>query len=114
MDWMRMLAYITGTVDQELPLRNRKLIARKFDGSKARRYPGRPRIDYEIEQLVVRMAKENSDWGYDRIVGAMANLGYTLSGQTVGNILQRHDVPTAPARKRTTTLQIHAIVLRHH
>jgi len=41
----------------------------------------------------VRMAKENADWGYDRIVGAMANLGYKLSDQTVGNILQRHGGP---------------------
>jgi hypothetical protein len=41
--------------------------------------------------------------GYDRIVGAMANLGYTLSDQTVGNILQRNGIPTAPVRKRTTT-----------
>ena len=159
MDWARMLAYITGTVDQELLLRNeylaaenrilkaqlktplrltdaermtlaeiahrlgrkaledvantakpdtimgwyRRLIARKFDGSKSRRYPGRPRIDAEIEQLVVRMAKENSDWGYDRIVGAMANLGYRLSDQTVGNILQRHGISPAPERTRTTT-----------
>ena len=135
MDWVRILAYITGTVDQELLLRNeylaaenrifkaqlktplrltdaervtlaeiayrlghkaledvanivkpdtlmgwyRRLVARKFDESKSRRYPGRPRIDAEIEQLVVRMAKENSDWGYDRIAGAMANLGYRLS-----------------------------------
>jgi len=37
----------------------RRLVARKFDGSKSRRYPGRPRIDNEIEQLVVRMAKPN-------------------------------------------------------
>jgi putative transposase len=81
----------------------RRLVARKFDGSKSRRYPGRPRIDGEIDQLVVRMAKENSDWGYDRIVGAMANLGYTLSDQTVGNILPRHAILPAPARKRTTT-----------
>ena len=159
MDWARILAYITGTVDQGLLLRNeylvaenrilkaqlktplrltdaermtlaeiahrlgrraledvanvvkpdtllawyRRLIARKFDGSKSRRYPGRPRIDGEIEHLVVRMAKENSDWGYDRIVGAMANLGYRLSDQTVGNILQRHGIPPAPERKRTTT-----------
>jgi len=36
-------------------------------------------------------------------VGAMANLGYTLSDQTVGNILQRHGIPPAPKRKRTTT-----------
>ena len=159
MDWARILAYITGTVDQELLLRHeylaaenrilkaqikgrlllsdtdkimlaeiahrlgrkaledvanvvqpdtirgwyRKLIARKFDGSKSRRYPGRPRIDEEIEQLVVGMAKENSDWGYDRIVGAMANLGYTLSDQTVGNILKRHGIPPAPERKHKTT-----------
>ena len=81
----------------------RRLVARKFDGSKSRRYPGRPRIDDEIEQLVVQMAKENSDWGYDRIVGAMANLGYKLSDQTVGNILQRHGIPPASERQRTTT-----------
>ncbi len=41
---------------------------RKFDGSKSRRYPGRPRIDVEIEQLVARMAKENSDWGYNHLI----------------------------------------------
>jgi hypothetical protein len=33
----------------------------------------------------------------------MANLGYTLSDQTVGNILQRHDISPAPERKHTTT-----------
>jgi transposase InsO family protein len=49
------------------------------------------------------MAKENSAWGYDRIVGAMANLGYRLSAQTVGNILQRHDIPPAPEGRRATT-----------
>jgi len=86
-----------------IPCWYRKLIAHKFDGSKSRRYPGRPRIDDEIEQLVVRMAKENTDWGYEWIVGAMANLGYTLSDQTVGKIFQRHDIPPAPERKRTTT-----------
>ena len=156
---MRTLAYISGTVDQELLLRNeylaaenrilkaqiktrlrltdaermtlaeiahrlgrkaledvanvvkpdtlmgwyRRLVAQKFDGSKSRRYPGRPRIDTEIEQLVVRMAKENTDWGYDRIVGAMANLGYGLSDQTVGNVLQRNGIPPASERKRKTT-----------
>jgi hypothetical protein len=81
----------------------RRLFVRKFDSSKSRRYPGHPRIDGEIEQWVVRMAKENSDWGYDRIVGAMANLGYRLSDQTVGNIPQCHGILPAPARKRTTT-----------
>ena len=66
----------------------RKLIANKFDGSRFRRSPGRPRVDEETEGLVVQMAKENPTWGYDRIVGAVANLGQRLSDQTVGNIHQ--------------------------
>jgi putative transposase len=39
----------------------------------------------------------------DRIVGALANLGYTISDQTVGNILKRHGIPPAPERTKTTT-----------
>ena len=68
----------------------RKLVAEKFDGSKQRRSPGRPRTSPEIEDLVVRLARENSGWGYDRIVGAWANLGHQVSDQTVGNILRRN------------------------
>src|SRR6267154_3605668 len=81
----------------------RRLIARKFDGSKHRCYPGRPRIAPELEALVVRIARENSGWGYDRIVGALANLGHTVSDQTVGNILRRYGIPPAPKRSQNTT-----------
>ena len=81
----------------------RKLVAAKFDGSPQRRLPGRPRIAAEIERLVVRLARENSGSGYDRIVGALANLGHTVSDRTVGNILRRHGIAPAPERKRTTT-----------
>ena len=166
MDWKTMLAYITGSVDRELLLRNeylvtenrilrdqlqgrlrltdgerrtlaeigkqlgkraleevasivrpdtilgwhRKLIARKFDGSKNRRYPGRPRIDEKIEQLIIRFARENRSWGYDRIAGAMANLGYRASDQTVGNILKRHSIPPAPgARKDNDVERVHPL-----
>jgi transposase InsO family protein len=49
------------------------------------------------------MAKENRDWGYYRISGALANLGHEISDQTVGNVLRRHGLPPAPERKRTTT-----------
>ncbi len=159
MDWKTMLAYVTGSVDDELLRRNeylvaenrilraqipgrvklsdgerrtlaqigkrlgrkalgeiasivrpetildwhRRLVARKFDGSKKRRYPGRPMIDQAIEALVVRFATENCNWGYDRIAGAIANLGHTVSDQTVGNILKRHGIPPVPGRKKTTT-----------
>ena len=57
----------------------------------------------ELEALVVRMTQEHRSWGYDRIVGALANLGYAVSAQTVGNILKRHGLPPAPERKTTTT-----------
>jgi putative transposase len=159
MNWARILAYVTGTVGQELLVRNeylatengivkaqltgrlklsdterkalgeighrlgrkaladvatvarpdtilgwyRKLVARKFDGSEARRGPGRPRIKGEVEQLIVRMASENRSWGYDRIAGALANLGYDISDQTVGNVLRRNGLPPAPERRRTNT-----------
>jgi hypothetical protein len=48
---------------------------------------GRPPVSAELEKLLVRLAKENLTWGYDRIAGALANLGYEVSDQTVGNIL---------------------------
>jgi len=169
--WVRLLAYITGLVNQELLLQNeylaaenrilrahlparlrlsdphrstlaeigrrlgrkalaqvacaakpdtilgwyRKLIAQKFDSSKHRRYPGRPPIEPKLEALIVQMARENSGWGYDRIVGALSNLGYTVSDQTVGNILKRHGIAPAPKRSQNTTwkefIQSHLAVL---
>jgi hypothetical protein len=56
-----------------------------------------------VEELVVRFARENSGWGYDRIAGAVANLGHQISDQTVGNILRRRDIAPAPKRSQTTT-----------
>jgi hypothetical protein len=54
-------------------------------------------------QLLANLDKENPSWGYDRVVGALANLGHQLSDQTVGYILRRHDIPPAPKRKYTTS-----------
>src|SRR5215472_10032248 len=129
--WARLLAFVTGLLNQELLLRNeylaaenrilrahlpsrlrlsdaerstlaeiakrlgpkalkdiarvakpdtildwyRRLVAQKFDGSRHRAYPGRPRVPPEVEALVVRFARENRGWGYDRIVGALASTG---------------------------------------
>jgi transposase InsO family protein len=77
-----------------------QLIAGKFDGSKKRHGPGRPRVDEEIEQLVVRMAEDNPTWGYRRIQGALANLGHTIDKITVRNILRRHHIDPAPKRRQ--------------
>jgi putative transposase len=156
--WARLLAYVTGLVNQEFLVRNeylaaenrilrahiqgrlrlsdperttlaeigkrlgrkaleqiacvakpdtilgwyRKLVAQKFDGSRKRTYPGRPGVSREVEELIVRFAKENSGRGYDRIVGALANLGHCVSDQTVGNILERFGLgPARSAARRS-------------
>jgi hypothetical protein len=82
---------------------HRTFAAQQGDRVQISKSLGRPRIAKEIEDLVVRMARENRSWGYDRIVGALANLGYTLSDQSVGHILKQHGIPPAPERKTTTT-----------
>ena len=61
---------------------HRQQVAKKFDGSEQRKAPGRPRVDPTLEALVLRLARENRRWGYDRIVGALADLGYQISDQT--------------------------------
>jgi transposase InsO family protein len=82
---------------------HRKLVAQKFDGSQQRQSPDRPKIDQELAALIVHIARENRSWGYDRIAGALANLGVMVSDQTVGNVLKRHGIAPAPERKITIT-----------
>lgn len=76
---------------------HRNLIARKYDGS-ALRKPGRPAVMSEIRQLVVRMARENADWGYLRIEGALKELGHRVARTTIANILKEHGLEPAPQR----------------
>jgi hypothetical protein len=62
----RRLAAVAGIVTPDTILRwYRRLVAKKYDGSKARR-PGRPSTTPDIAALVVRMATENATWGYTR------------------------------------------------
>ena len=80
---------------------HRKLIAKKW--TYARKGPGRPRVAQEITDLVLRMARENTSWGYDRIQGAIANLGHIIAPNTVKNILKRHGIEPAPEREKHTS-----------
>jgi putative transposase len=94
----------------------RTLVVQQCERVQPRKSAGRPRMAQEIEDVVVRMARENRSWGYDRIVGAAKNLGYAISDQTVGNILKRHGIPPAPERTKTLPwrefIRIHLAVLR--
>jgi len=89
---------------------HRKLIANEYDGSGMRK-PGRPRTTPEVEALVVQMAKENRSWGYDRIQGAIANLGHDLSPSGIAKILKRHGIEPAPGRVKKTTWK--EFLIRH-
>ena len=82
---------------------HRQLVAQKWDYSARRKKVGRPRIPGELVDLVLRMARENPTWGYDRIHGALKNLGHRLSSSTVCNILKEHGIEPAPDRRRQTT-----------
>jgi transposase InsO family protein len=80
---------------------HRKLIAKKW--TYTRKGPGRPRVAQEITELVLRMARENTSWGYDRIQGALTNIGYVVAPNTVKNILKRHGIEPAPEREKRTS-----------
>ena len=94
---------------------HRKLIAKKWDYSD-RRQPrlGRPPVADEIRELVLRLARENPRWGYDRIQGALRNLGHDMSDQTVGNILKDNGIEPAPERKRQSSAMSWKTFLKSH
>ena len=99
----RVLEDVAGLVTPDtLMAWHRRLIAQKYDGS-GNRGPGRPPTAAEIQSLVVRMAEENRDWGYRRILGALSNLGHQIARGTVANILKNHGIEPAPERGRKTT-----------
>ena len=53
---------------------------------------GRPRIDQELEALIVCLAEENPRWGYDKIEGELIKLGVRLSQTTIRNVLNRNGI----------------------
>ena len=75
---------------------HQRLVARRW--TYPHRPPGRPRVDREVEALVVRLARENQAWGDRRIVGELRGLGFSVSASSVRAILIRHRLPPAPER----------------
>ncbi len=97
----RRLREISPIVTPDTLLRwYRELVAKKYDGSEVRG-PGRPRVSGEIQSLIVEMASDNARWGYTRIQGALANLGYTVGRNTIKRILAENGID--PAGRRPTS-----------
>jgi putative transposase len=81
---------------------HRDLIKRRHAATCAPKRRARPATIHSIRALVLRLARENSSWGYRRIHGELAALGNKVAASTVWEILREHGIPPAPERESTT------------
>jgi transposase len=75
---------------------HRQLVAHRWTTQPTR--PGRPAIPAGLRALVIRLASENPNWGYRRIHGELAGLGYRIGASTVWTILHRAGIDPSPRR----------------
>jgi putative transposase len=70
-----------------------------------RRRRGRPPLPAEVQELILRLAKENPRWGYKRIQGELQKLGGKVSATAIRKLLARRGLGPAPRRGGTTWRQ---------
>ena len=79
---------------------HREIVRRKWTYQQ-KNQSGRPPIDAELEQWILRVARDNPGLGYDKLKGELRKLGFKVSPTTIRIVLQRHGIPPAPERSRS-------------
>jgi putative transposase len=83
---------------------HRALVRRKWTYGKERT-PGRPPVDPQIADLILRMARENARRGCVRICGELRKLGIRVGATTIRTLLRRHGLGRSPRRTGPTWAQ---------
>jgi putative transposase len=94
---------------------HRDLLRRHHARASRSKRPGRPRTVRSIRALVLRLARENSSWGYRRVHGELVTLGVKVAPSTVWEVLKDTGIDPVPQRDRQTwptflRSQAHAIL----
>ncbi len=83
---------------------HRELVRRKWTYGRAQK-PGRPPLDPEVRELILRLARENPRWGCVRIQGELRKLGIRVAATTIRMLLRRTSLGPAPRRRGPTWSQ---------
>jgi hypothetical protein len=93
--------WATFSVSPETVLRwHRQLVTRRW--TYPRVTPGRPQLERPRRELILRFARENPHWGYQRIAGELKQLGLAVAPTTVRKVLASAGIPPAPDRARAS------------
>ena len=97
--WATLQTYASLVTPATLMAWHRKFVALKYSGKREINTERQHEMEV-VRELCVKFAEENPEWGYNRIQGALSNVGYEVSDTTVGNILRAKGIIPAPERGR--------------
>jgi len=104
--WRQLQQYASLVTPQTILAWHRKLVALKYTARRRINTLGQKKMEI-ISELVVQFTEDNPNWGYGRIQGALANLGYHISDTTVGNILRAKGILPSPERSKESNWTKH-------